>query len=41
MGIATLTSSEITMATYITAFFLAIGTDIVTKEGFTVMNKKI
>jgi len=40
MGIATLTGSEITTATYLTAFFLAIGTDILTKEGYTVINRK-
>jgi len=35
MGIATLTGSEITTTTYLTAFFIAIGTDILTKEGYT------
>ncbi len=37
MGIATATGLTITTATYLTAFFLAIGTDVLIKEGYTIV----
>ncbi len=33
VGIAAATGTEITMATYISAFFLAVGADVLAKEG--------
>jgi fluoride ion exporter CrcB/FEX len=34
IGTTSLTNSEITTATYITAFFIAMGADVLVKEGF-------
>ena len=35
MTISNLTNTEITTATYMSAFLIAIGTDVITKEGYS------
>jgi hypothetical protein len=40
-GISSATGSEITTATYISAFFVAIGVEVITKEGYSVSKKVV
>jgi len=40
IGIVQATGTEINTATYISAFFLAIGTDVLTKEGFGTLKNR-
>jgi len=41
MGATALTGSEITNATYVMAFFTAVGSDVITKEGTSTTKKYI